>query len=50
MVHVETDAATWRERHRKRSASAPNGVPDRIWPQWETPDWTEAHQLEFIQN
>lgn len=50
IVHVETDPKTWRTRNRQRPAPVPESVLARMLTQWQVPDLTEAHRVDWIQS
>jgi predicted kinase len=48
LVAVEAPPAVLRERNRARIQPVPEQVVDRLVDRWETPDPTEAHQVEWV--
>lgn len=50
IVHVETDPTSWRARNRRRSSPVPASVLGRMLAQWQVPDRTEAHRVDYIQS
>lgn len=47
IVYVEAPYAVQRQQNTQRSARVPDGPMERMFRQWEIPDLTEAHRLEF---
>lgn len=47
MVYVEAPAAVQRQQNRGRPACVPPAAMERIFRQWQVPDTTEAHTLEW---
>jgi predicted kinase len=47
LIYVEVPAAVQRSQNKNRPARVPDNAMERIFRQWEMPDLTEAHTLEF---
>lgn len=47
IVYVETAAAQLYQQNREREGAVPGAVIDRLIEQWEVPDLTEAHQVNW---
>jgi len=47
LIYVEVPAAVQRLQNRSRSAAVPQNALERIFRQWQVPDATEAHILEW---
>jgi predicted kinase len=48
IVYIETSSDRLYEQNRKRSDAVPNAVIERLLDQWEVPDLTEAHRVDYI--
>ena len=48
IVYVEVAADRLYRQNRERDFAVPNAVIDRLIEQWEVPDLTEAHDVEWI--
>jgi len=50
IVYVETNAENLYRQNRERERAVPETVIDKLLEQWEVPDLTEAHQVDWVIN